>query len=100
MECPEANATMTLSTCATTRPQEVAGWYRLRPKFGKVWNGFGELRPFKKPLLMFEPGSVFTRFPEGYGHGILTGVHRSNPAILQHAAALRLPVRVGHPEVA
>lgn len=100
LECPEANAAMTLSTCATTRPQEVTGWYNLRPKFGKVWNGFGEMRPFKKPMLMFDPGSVFTRFPEGYGHGILSGVHRTNPNILQHAAALRLPVCVEYLEAA
>lgn len=92
LDLQEANAWMTLSTCATQQPGAVQGSYRLRPKFGKVWSGFGQFKPFKKPLLMFESGSVFTTYPQGWGQGILPNIHRSDPAIIQHATALLVPV--------
>tara|TARA_B100001971_G_scaffold198085_1_gene207419 strand:- start:2092 stop:3093 length:1002 start_codon:yes stop_codon:yes gene_type:complete len=94
LKLDDADAKMTVSTCATKIPEQVNGWYHIKPKFGKAWNGFGETRPFKKPLLMFESGSVFTNYPEPLGHGILTGVHRSNPDILQYTTALLLPTKL------
>ena len=61
-----ANACMTLSLCSFKGMGKYKTFYRLKTKFGKLGGDFafssptgGNPRPFKKPVLMMEPGSVF-----------------------------------------
>lgn len=69
-----------LSHCAAMDMSEFSGYYKLMTRYGKVWPGFGELNPFKKPFALFKPGSVFLTMPkQGY---VLENIH-SNPDIVQ-----------------
>ena len=90
-----ANAWMNLSTYSTTKGDEIeGGWYKMHTKFGKVWNGFGERNPFKKPLLVFEPGSVFLKQPENIETTVITGIHSGNPNIVQYCSPIMLPIKL------
>ncbi len=84
----EGDWQMNLSVCATPTLTEVAGHYKPFIKHGKVWSGFGESNPFKKPFLAFEEGSVFRRVP-GPGH-VLQNVH-SDPKVVQVTWPLTVP---------
>ena len=69
-----------LSHAAAMDMSGFSGYYKLMTKYGKVWPGFGESNPFKKPFALFKPGSVFSSLPDkGY---ILNNIH-SNPDIVQ-----------------
>ena len=61
-----ANALMSLSLAAFQNMARYRAFYRLKTKFGKLGGDFsvsspmgGDTRPFKKPVLMYEEGSVF-----------------------------------------
>ncbi len=63
-----ANACMTLSLCSFKGMEKYESFYRLKTKFGKLGGNFafsspteGNPRPFKKPILMMEPGSIFLK---------------------------------------
>ncbi|MCF6265490.1 MAG: hypothetical protein L3J57_02970 [Desulfuromusa sp.] len=60
----QGNAVMNLSVCIAEETEQFSGTWNLFTKLGKVWSGFGETNPFKKPLIAFTEGSVFTRMPE------------------------------------
>jgi CRISPR-associated protein Csm4 len=87
----KGNADMTLSVFAHQQLDQIQGWYRLFTKQGKVWNGFGESNPFKKPFLAFQEGSVFKQIPRT--PAILSNIH-SNPDYIQIAQPLTLPLNV------
>jgi len=60
------NARMSLSFSSFLGMEVIDAFYRLKTKFGKLGGNFafssptgGNPRPFKKPILMYEPGAVF-----------------------------------------
>ena len=88
-----ANAWMNLSTYSTTHGEDLTGgWYRMQTKFGKILNGFGERNPFKKPLIVFEPGSVFPKMPENMGASVISGIHAENQNVVQYCCPVMLPL--------
>lgn len=74
-ECPHHNHWLNLSTYSSRSVNDLQGYYRMKTKFGKVWRGFGEVRPFKHPLLVFEAGSIFQNPPETLGQTIIDKIH-------------------------
>lgn len=76
----EGSHKLLLSHCAAMDMSGFYGYYRLMTRYGKVWSGFGESNPFKKPFALFRPGSIFSGMPkQGY---VLENIH-SNPDIVQ-----------------
>jgi CRISPR-associated protein Csm4 len=60
------NALISLSMVSFLGMEKYDAFYRLKTKFGKLGGSFavssptgGNPRPFKKPILMYEPGAVF-----------------------------------------
>jgi len=91
LDCQGANRWLNLSTLATTDGTSMRdGYYKIRSKFGKVWSGFGDNAPFKKPILILEAGSILGHVPAP-ATTILQGVHPTNPKILQYTAGIFLP---------
>lgn len=85
----EGNHHMTLSVLSAQSLAAVQGYYKTFTKYGKVWNGYGERNPFKKPFLAFAEGSVFSSLPEG--GPVLRNIH-ADPKVVQIVAALTLPL--------
>lgn len=78
---------MNLSVFSAKNLSSVSGTYEVFTKYGKVWNGFGENNPFKRPFLAFKEGSVFTSYP--LRGSALTDVH-SNPSIIHCTVPLMI----------
>ena len=91
----QGNAEMNLSVCVATETDQFIGTWSLFTKLGKVWNGFGETNPFKKPFIAFTEGSVFTQMPDS--SYVLRNIH-SNPDYVQIGLPLTLPLTLeeGH----
>lgn len=85
----QGNAEMSLSVCAASETDQFSGTWNLFTKLGKVWNGFGETNPFKKPFIAFAEGSVFTKMPDS--DYVLRNIH-SNPDYVQIGLPLMLPL--------
>jgi len=82
---------MSLSTLSAMDLSEMKGWYVTFSKHGKVWDGFGETNPFKKPILAIAEGGVFSRLPKsGY---VLRGIH-ADPKIVQIMWPLTIPLTI------
>lgn len=65
LDCADPNARLLLSMAAFDGLERHEAYYRLKTKYGKLGGGFaaasptgGDPRPFKKPVLMYEPGAV------------------------------------------
>ena len=86
------NRWLNLSTYSNTSGKELeGGTYQLETKFGKVWNGFGETKPFKQPLMVFKSGSTFPQQPSNFGNTIIGNIHTANPDIVQCCTPVMLP---------
>ena len=48
---------LNLSMYSSNKGEELKGNYKLKTKFGKVWGPMAEGKLFKRPFLVFEPGS-------------------------------------------
>ena len=83
---------LNLSVYSTPDLQGIRGSYNLFTKYGKVWNGFGQTNPYKKPFLAFTEGSVFTASPPE--SGVLRGIH-ADQRIVQILCPLVMPCRLG-----
>ncbi|MGK5091131.1 hypothetical protein WDW89_03835 [Deltaproteobacteria bacterium TL4] len=82
---------LNLSTYCSQNPADLKGFYKTRTKFGKVWNGFGEMNPFKHPLLVFESGSVFQNQPADLSNTVIQGIHPDNKAVIQCTSPIMIP---------
>jgi len=83
---------MSLSVLAAEDMRLLAtGWYSTFAKHGKVWDGFGQTNPFKRPFLALGEGSVFREMPDG-GY-VLHGLH-PDPGIVQVTWPLTVPLTV------
>lgn len=89
-DCPCSNYWLNLSTYSSRNSKDLNGYYRVTTKFGKVWSGFGEIRPFKHPLLVFEAGSVFENTPDNLGNSIIDKVH-VDEKIVQCTSPIMIP---------
>lgn len=88
-EVSNPNAFMTLSSYVPGAEDPTNGYYSLIHKFGKLGGDFagGSKVPFKKPLVMLAPGSVFfdnSFNKERFYGSLLSGVHGDN--VIRHYA--------------
>lgn len=68
-----------LSVFSASNLDGVQGYYKPFVKRGRVWGGIGGDTPFKKPILAFEEGSIFSSLPSsGY---VLRNIHVDNRVV-------------------
>jgi len=94
-----ANAAVTLSMTAFDKIMEYPSYYRLMTKFGKLGGSYafssptgGKTRPFKKPVMMMEPGSIFFTSEQLNNKPLLKNVH-SDKNIRHAGVPLTLPLK-------
>ena len=97
----DSNAYMTLSRCIPTSEMPVQCQYKLDVKYGR----FGQKRskngyPFKRPVLMLEPGAVFwSKPPEcGWCGAVAGNLSNEYSDALQSGLSIILPCRIDPPE--
>ena len=90
LENPEGDYLLNFSVFSTANMGDWDGYYQLVTKYGRVWNGFGEASPFKKPFIAFKEGSVFKRREVDYASCVLRNIH-SNSDIIQCTLPLMIP---------
>ena len=95
----EANACMALSLTAFQGMEIYNAYYRLKTKFGKLGGSFayssptgGNPKPFKKPVLMYEPGAVFLNNDDLSSKPLLENVH-SDSRIRHCGVPITLPFK-------
>lgn len=79
------NARLSLSMVSFRGMEKYDAFYRLKTKFGKLGGNFavssptgGNPKPFKKPILMYEPGAVFFTTENLNDKPLLDNVHSDN----------------------
>jgi CRISPR-associated protein Csm4 len=91
----EANAFVTLSHFTPSNTDPTDGRWRIRVKHGRLGEEFAARdNPFKRPLMMLQPGSVFYDTPvkEHYGR-LVTGIS-VYPEVVQYGFALPVPMKL------
>ncbi len=95
-----ANCRLVLSLTAFKGMEKYRSYYRLKTKFGKLGGDYafssptgGNPRPFKKPVLMMEPGSVFFTTDQIDHSELIDGVH-SDEKIRHCGLPVVLPLRI------
>lgn len=91
-----ANGFVTLSAFVPSESDPVQGRWRLRVKYGRLGEDFAfGGNPFKKPLVMLEPGAVFSDTPvkEFYGR-MVRDVSTVHPEVVHYGYALTVPVKI------
>ena len=96
-ESEDPNAFLNLSQYHPTEGDFSDGFYDMTTKFGKIgghWAAGIDGGPYKMPILMLNPGSVFMRddYRSFYG-GIIKNVHKKE-GVVHYGIALPLKVRV------
>ena len=94
-DCKEdANAWLLLSNCVPSESDTTHVLYSSKVKFAKL-GGYLALKesPFKHPVFMFTPGSVFfgNEAPQGT---ILQNVHPFQPEVVQNLCAYVIPLKL------
>ncbi|MBI4744477.1 MAG: hypothetical protein HY776_06635 [Actinobacteria bacterium] len=98
----DPNAFITLSNYVPSVEESMDGWYEVFTKYPKVGGEFAihgfngkNTMPYKKPILMFAPGSVFKtkNHKNSYGQ-LIENIHPTIPDVVQHAFAFPVEVRV------
>ncbi|MDY6853444.1 MAG: hypothetical protein SWO11_01860 [Thermodesulfobacteriota bacterium] len=94
------NSSVTLSLAAFDGMAKYKSFYRLMTKFGKLGGNYayssptgGGTKPYKKPILMIEPGGVFFTNEDLSAKPLLDEVH-SDPSIRQCGIPVMLPLRI------
>jgi CRISPR-associated protein Csm4 len=100
LDIDKPNARLSLSLAAFPRIEQYAASYRLTTKFGRLGGNFafssptgGSPLPFKKPILMYEPGAVFFTNDHLGNKPLLAGVH-SDQRIRHCGIPLTLPFNI------
>ena len=95
----DPNAAVTLSMTAFDKIMKYRSYYRLMTKFGKLGGSYafssptgGKTRPFKKPVMMMEPGSIFFTSELLNNKPLLKDVH-SDKNIRHAGVPLTLPLK-------
>ena len=93
-------AKVMLSNYVPAKTDPVEGQYRAFIKYGKLGNEYASLKnPFKKPVLMFEPGSVFWDNSDRKIYGrTFEGISPEKAEIVQFGCALAVPASVEKPD--
>ncbi len=93
----EANARLSLSLASFPGIDAYEAYYKLKTKFGKLGGGFavcgpngGSPRPFKKPVLMYEPGAVFCCSDTLADKPLVDNIH-SDKRIRHYGVPITLP---------
>lgn len=98
-EADSPNAFMSLSNYVPFEGEPREGWYEVFTKWGKVGREFSMIKcPFKKPILMFKPGSIFKiqgELKQSYG-GLIKNVSNAWQDVCQYVIGFPLGVRVKH----
>jgi CRISPR-associated protein Csm4 len=103
LETQEPNAFMTLSSFIPTEQDPTIGYYRILHKYGKLGGLYAKGshdvvgNPFKRPLIMFSPGSTF--YDDTYSSAkvygsLLNNVHH-NDKIRHYAYAFPIGINLG-----
>lgn len=99
-EVSSPNARVGLSLAAFEGMHEIPAFYNLKPKFGKLGGDFaiasptgGPAKPFKKPILMYEPGAVFLHADPLTSTSLLGAVH-TDPRIRHNGIPITLPFKL------
>jgi CRISPR-associated protein Csm4 len=94
----DPNAFMSLSSYVPRADDPCAGYYQYLVKRGKLGASLAlGGKVWKRPALMFSPGSVFRIDGElrySYG-GLIHNIHSDYPEVVQYAFAFPLPLRIG-----
>lgn len=91
----DANSFVTLSPFVPAPNDPVEGRWRTYVKYGKLGEEFAVgANPFKRPLIMLTPGSVFLDKPtrEHYG-SMVEGVSKEYPDVVHYAYALPVAMK-------
>lgn len=96
----DPNARLSLSLTSFPGIERYEAFYRLKTKFGKLGGSFatvsptgGPPKPFKKPVLMYEPGAVFYCANSLNDSPLLEGVH-SDARIRHCGIPITLPLKI------
>ena len=92
-----ANAIMSLSHFVPSAKMGKRGWYGLRTKFGKLGGIWAKEKPtpFKKPVVMMTPGSVFMGVNENEFYGeLLKDIHYTEKSVVEHAYLFPIRIKV------
>ncbi|MDX9978278.1 MAG: hypothetical protein RBS16_09655 [Candidatus Cloacimonadales bacterium] len=90
----KTNAWLLLSNCVPNEDDTTNVLYNSKVKFGKLGGNYAlKESPFKHPIFMFTPGSLFisTKEPKG---SILDNVHPFDKEVLQNLSAYSIPISV------
>jgi len=106
-EVNEPNARMSLCLAAFEGIGSIDASYKLNTKFGKLGGSFafssptgGNPKPFKKPILMYEPGAIFFCKDELNDRPLLNQVHSEPTANIRHCGIpITLPLKMTTSEV-
>ena len=89
----DSNACMTLSTASFERMGNCDASYRLQVKFGRLGEELATAgSPFKKPILMYEPGAVFHHVKTLKDKPLLKNVHKIQEGEYQHIRHCGIPI--------
>ena len=95
-----SNSCMVLSLTSFEGMENYKSFYRLKTKFGKLGGDFafssptgGNPRPFKKPILMMEPGSVFFTSQQINSNKLIKNVH-TDERIRHCGLPVTLPLKI------
>jgi CRISPR-associated protein Csm4 len=103
-EVKDPNARLSLSLASFPGMNAYPAFYRLMTKFGKLGGTFavvsptgGDPNPFKKPILMYEPGAVFFCSSSLSDRPLLSRIH-SDSRIRHCGVPITLPFRISEEE--
>ena len=94
-EWENPNSFMTLSSFIPAKTDPTKGYYRVLKKHGKLGGMYAQGNPFKRPLLMFQAGSVFfdETVKSNYG-SLLPDVHHKHKDVRHYAYAFPIGLRI------
>lgn len=91
------NGFTTLSSHVPASGDPINGRWKIRTKYGKLGEGAGKDKPFKRPLLQFEPGAVFkTDNPKSWYGRMVRGVAPDLSEVVQCGYTIAIPLRLDH----
>lgn len=93
-----ANAFVSLSHFVPARNDPTEGQWKTKVKYGKLGGEWAATaNPFKKPIIMLEPGSWFyTNTPKEWYGRLVSGISPAHPKVVQYGLAFAVPMRVSN----
>jgi len=96
-----ANAFVSLSHFVPARTDPHEGQWKVNVKYGKLGGEWAATdNPFKKPLIMLEPGSWFhTDTPKDWYGRLVSGISLARPEVVQYGLAFAVPMKVSEEKI-